>query len=144
MSSPVHKRNSNDGYDEEPKSYEMGLQISCGFHPEMPPEDALCGSAALSGKSVSRPCVPEVKPDRRRALDAGSCAYDDFDPAEICCVAGSGIYQGQVCRTILRRDGRMMLVPVPGDVDAPGQPYPLMRQCRPMDIIFGAPASPSA
>ena len=43
---------------------------------------------------VFRRLAEQKEPHRRRAPDVGSCAHDDFDPAEVCGVAGDRVYQG--------------------------------------------------
>ena len=48
VSNHAHGRNSTDGRPSEPKSHEMGLQISHRVHPEVQEKDALCRAATSS------------------------------------------------------------------------------------------------
>ena len=43
----------------KPKPYEVGVQISCGVHSEMPPQGFVQGTAAAFGGSV--PAVGEAE-----------------------------------------------------------------------------------
>ena len=54
MSSHSHERNSTDGRVREAKPHHMGLQISCGFHPEMSAQDVVSGATSSSGRVFRR------------------------------------------------------------------------------------------
>ena len=43
-----------DGRSWDAVTYEMGLQVPCGFYPKMPQEDAVCAAATLSGRGFRR------------------------------------------------------------------------------------------
>jgi len=75
----------------------MGLQISRGLDSQVPQEDAVGGAAEASCGGIPEIGGAEGMPDRGGTSAAGSRAYDDIDPAEICGVAGGGLHQGQEC-----------------------------------------------
>src|SRR6478672_4074602 len=81
--------------DYEPKPQQMGVQIPCGVHSQVPQEDALRGVATTSRGSVSQAGDAKGKQSRGRPSDAGSRSHDDLDPAEICGLAGDRLYQRQ-------------------------------------------------
>lgn len=104
---PSKRKEELDGQDGKPKSHEMGLQVPRGVHTEMSKKDAVPGAAKAPGGGVSDIGESKREPDRRGASDAGPCAHDAIDTAEIRGVAGGGIHQGQerdpsgqgICRT---------------------------------------------
>ena len=73
----------------------MGMQISCGIHPEVSAQGALQGAAAPLGSRIPVAYGAEGMPRGGRAFDAGSCAYAAECAAEVCGVAGGGLHQGQ-------------------------------------------------
>src|SRR5438093_5104324 len=73
----------------------MGVQISCGVHPEVPSKDVVQRTEAVSGGGVPAIGRAEGESNRGRAFDAGSCAHDDCDSAEVRGVASDRVYQGE-------------------------------------------------
>src|SRR5271157_4939772 len=74
---------------------EVGVQIPCGVHPEVPQKDAVRGTETARGRGVPQVGGAERESHRRRAPDARSRAQDDCDSAEVCGVASDWVYQGQ-------------------------------------------------
>lgn len=71
----------------------MGMQIPCRVHPQVPSAETVPATASAPGRGIS-PVGPAARePDLGRALDRGSCAHADFDPAQVCCGAGHWVYQ---------------------------------------------------
>src|SRR5690242_18025710 len=70
-------------------------KIPRDLYPEVPTQGVVWATARALGRDVPQPGCPEAEPDRGRAPDVRSCAYDDRDSAQVCGVAGGGIYQGQ-------------------------------------------------
>src|ERR1700674_870930 len=72
----------------------MGLQIPCGVCSQTTTQSALWSSASAIGRNL--PCVgtAEGMPDRRRAPDAGSCAYVHRHSPEIPGGLGDRVPQG--------------------------------------------------
>jgi len=84
----------------------MGMQISCGVHPEIPAQGALRVAAQAPGEFVSGVGAAQGMRDWGGALDGRSCAHAGLDSAEIFGIAGHGVYQRQECdphRADLRR-----------------------------------------
>src|SRR5208337_294373 len=73
----------------------MGLQIPRRVYSQMPQEDALRPIAPTPWGSFQEACGAEGKPNRGRAFDGRSCAYDDRHPTEVRGFAGGWIYQRQ-------------------------------------------------
>src|ERR1700688_2581668 len=71
------------------------MQTPCGVHPEIPPQGALRFVAQTPGHRVPGVGTPEGMRDWGRAPDGRSCAYADFDSAEVLGIAGNGVYKGQ-------------------------------------------------
>src|SRR4029077_453294 len=92
---PRTRREFHDGRLREPKPQQMGVQIPCGVHSQVPQEDALRGAATTSRGSVSQAGDAKGKQSRGRPSDAGSRSHDDLDPAEICGLAADRLYQRQ-------------------------------------------------
>jgi hypothetical protein len=84
--SQAHDRKLNDGRVREPKSLEVGAQISRGLHTRAEGKRFMGNYECILGK-VFRTLA-------RKAFDAGSCAHNDIDPTQICGVAGGGVYAG--------------------------------------------------
>jgi hypothetical protein len=72
-----------------------GLQISCGFHTEVPEESNLRENQEEPWRRVPRLGAAAGKPDRGGAFDDGSCPHAGFDPAEIFGCRGDRLHQGQ-------------------------------------------------
>src|SRR5712672_1285850 len=86
-----------DEYASLTKPQQVGVQISCCFHSQVPQEDAVRRAEKAPRRGVSQAGAAEGKPDRRGALDAGPRSHDDFDSAEIRGLTGGRFYQGQEC-----------------------------------------------
>ena len=43
MSRQAHEKEFRDGRNGKPKPYEVGVQISCGVHPQVPQKDVIRG-----------------------------------------------------------------------------------------------------
>lgn len=71
------------------------MQISRSVYTEVSPEDAVRGAAEVFGGSISPIGGTERESDRGRAFNAGSCAYDDRDTAEVFSFTGDRVHQGQ-------------------------------------------------
>src|SRR5215468_10569717 len=75
----------------------MGLQIPRGLHSEASEENAICRATATPWGGVQKTGSAEGIADRGGASNAGSRAYDDLDPTEICGVSGGGVHQRKKC-----------------------------------------------
>jgi len=84
-----------DGRVCRPKPLQVGVQISRGIYPEVSSPDAVWAIAAPLGRGVSKTGRAKGEPDRRGASDARSCAYADFDSAEVRGVARGGYIKGK-------------------------------------------------
>src|SRR5512145_1687878 len=73
----------------------MGVQIPRGIHSEVSAKDVVRTVEAIPWRGISQAGTAKGKPDRGRAPDAGSRAYDDCDTAEVFGIAGDWVYQGQ-------------------------------------------------
>jgi len=102
VSRQAHVEEFHDGRREDAKSHQLGVQVPRGVHSEVPQKGAVRRLEAIFGRSISPIGRAEGEPDRRGAPDAGSCAHDDSDPAEICGVTGRGIHQGEKCDSLAR------------------------------------------
>src|ERR1700756_364099 len=96
---PSTRKEFHDGRNGKPKPYEVGVQIPCGVHSEMPKKDAVRGVTAALGRSVAQAGCAERESNRGRSPAARSGAHDDRDPAEVCGVAGDWVYQGEECNS---------------------------------------------
>ena len=56
----------------------MGMQVSCGVHTEMPPQESVRTAAEGSRRCVPRTGAPEGVPDRGGAYDARPCPHADI------------------------------------------------------------------
>ena len=62
---------------------DMGVQVPCRVHAEVPQEVAVWANQAALGHRIPRACPAQGMQDRGRAPDARPCAHVDIDPAEI-------------------------------------------------------------
>jgi len=75
----------------------MGMQISCGIHPEVSQEKHL-----RMGEKRVRADPPGFSPAERErsgggASDGRPCAHAVVDTTEVLGLGGGGVYQGQEC-----------------------------------------------
>mgnify|MGYP006303732511 CR=1 FL=1 len=75
----------------------MAMQIPCRVYPEVSAQDAVRLVASAPWGGISSLSRAEREPDSGRAPDCGSRSYADFDPAEVCGVAGDRVHQRQEC-----------------------------------------------
>jgi hypothetical protein len=75
----------------------MGMQISCGVHPEVSEEGVVSAIEAGTGNGVSRTGATTGERNYRGAPDAGSCAHVDLDSAEAFGVIADGVHERQEC-----------------------------------------------
>ena len=98
VSHHAHERKSHDGRVRKPKPQQVGVQISCCFHSQVPPEGTLRGTETAPWRDISE--AGASKPDRKRPPDAGPRSHDDFDSTEIC-VGGRSVRSGGNALTTL-------------------------------------------
>lgn len=69
----------------------------CKYHVvfEVSQADVVCAVEATLGGGLPQVSAAEGESHRGRALDVGSCAHDDCDPAKVCGVAGNRLHQRQ-------------------------------------------------
>src|SRR5450631_472068 len=77
----------------------MGVQISCGIHPEVSAEVAVSGAAFALGGDVSRVDAATGIGGGGRAPVGGSCAHAFVDSTKVVSVAGDGVHQGKECNS---------------------------------------------
>ena len=77
---------SRDHNSPEPR--DMGVQVPCRVHAEVPQEGVVWANPASPGYCIPRAGPAQGMPDRGRAPDARPCAHADIDPAEILGVGG--------------------------------------------------------
>src|SRR5262249_39420244 len=95
VSHHAHEREFDDGGLRKPKPHQVGLQISCGVHSQVPQEDAVCGIETTSRGGVPQAGPAKGKPHRGRSSDAGPCPHDDLHSTKIRRFAGDRLYQGK-------------------------------------------------
>src|SRR5262249_23178952 len=95
VSHHAHEREFDDGRLRKPKPHQMGLQISCGVHSQVPQEDVVCGIEAPSRGGVPQVGLSKGKPHRGRSSDAGPCPHDDLHSTKVRGFAGGWLYQGK-------------------------------------------------
>src|SRR4029453_13476488 len=81
---PRTRRNFDDGRVREPKSHEVGVQIPCRVHSQVPPEDPLWRAETASGWGLPQARCAEGGRERGRPPPPPSRPYDGSRPAEIC------------------------------------------------------------
>src|SRR5262249_46950490 len=86
---PQGDRNVRRSQSPEPR--DMGVQVPCRVHAEVPQEVAVWANQAALGHRIPRACPAQGMQDRGRAPDARPCAYVDIDPAEIFGVRGDRV-----------------------------------------------------
>src|SRR5210317_1714319 len=88
VSRQAHERSFHDGRVREFMPYGVGVQISCGVHPEVSPKDAVCAIEEAVGRGI--PAVGDAKgeSDRRGTYAELSRAYANRDSAQVRGVAG--------------------------------------------------------
>ena len=59
MSRQAHEKEFCDGRNGKPKPYEVGVQIPCGVHPQVPQKDAVRGVAAALGEVFRKLAGPK-------------------------------------------------------------------------------------
>jgi hypothetical protein len=80
---------------QQPKSHQVGVQVSFGVHPEVSPQSALRQSSPISGNGISRVGKATGERNCRGPLLSRPCAYADSDSPEVFGVAGSRAHQGE-------------------------------------------------
>ena len=73
----------------------MGMQVSCGVHTEMPPQESVRTAAEGSRRCVPRTGAPEGVPDRGGAYDARPCPHADIHSAQAQGERGRRLHQRQ-------------------------------------------------
>src|ERR1700730_8151354 len=56
VSRQAHAEKFHDGQCGDAKSHEVGVQVPCSFHPQVPPQGAVCGVKTVSWGGVSSIC----------------------------------------------------------------------------------------
>ena len=62
-------------------NHDMGVQVPCRVHTKVPQEVAVWANPTALGQCIPRARPAQGMPDRGRALDVGSCAHADINPA---------------------------------------------------------------
>src|SRR5215510_9130726 len=91
--SPTARRARFLSQPESPEPRDMGAQVPCRVHAEVPQEVAVWTNQAALGKCIPRACPAQGMPDRERALDARSCAHVDIDSTEVFGVRGDRVFE---------------------------------------------------
>src|SRR5215831_3864709 len=81
--SPTARRARFLSQPESSEPRDMGVQVPCRVHAEVPQEVAVWANQAALGECIPRACPAQRMPDRGRALDARSCAHVDIDSTEV-------------------------------------------------------------
>ena len=84
----------------------MGMQIPYRVHPQVPTAETVPTVASAPWGGVPAFGPTEGEPDPGRALDRGSRAYVDLDPAQVRRGSGDRMYQKQECNPYRLHRGR--------------------------------------
>src|SRR5271169_3476312 len=95
VSSHSHERNRTDGRVRDAKPHNVGLQISCCFHPEISAQAAVSGVEETAARFFVNSHGSERSKGRRGALACGPCSHALVDPTKIRGVERGRVYQGK-------------------------------------------------
>jgi len=85
------RKGVRDGRRRKRKPYQVGVQIPCCVHSQMPQKSAVRGIAAALGRGV--PQAGRAEESRIEEGHARPRAHDDRDTAQVCGVARDWVYQ---------------------------------------------------
>src|SRR5271157_1347067 len=95
VSSHSHERNRTDGRVRDAKPHDVGLEISCGFHPKISTQTPVSGVEETAGRGFSSARGSEGSEGRRGAFASGPCSHAFVDPTKIRGVERGRIHQGK-------------------------------------------------
>src|SRR5262249_37298632 len=81
----------------KPKPYQMGMQISCGVHPQISAQGVVWAAPAVPGPGVPGASPSQREPDRGGTSAARSCPYVAQHSAQVCGGTGGGVCEGEEC-----------------------------------------------
>src|SRR5262249_6583049 len=91
--SPTAGRARSLSRPQPPEPRDMGVQVPCRVHTEVPQEVAVWANPTALGQCIPRARPAQGMPDRGRALDARSCAHVDINPAEVFGGRGDRVFE---------------------------------------------------
>src|SRR2546427_5071620 len=75
----------------------MGMQVSCGVHPEVSTQGDVWVDTQRTWADHAGVSTTERERGGGGASDGRSCSHDVVDPAEVFGIRGGGVHQGEEC-----------------------------------------------